>query len=279
MCNLGSVNMSRIKDHREMKHISNLCSMFLTCGSLKATLPYEKCYEVRENARKIGVGLMGVHEWLLLNNLPYRACPQLGQMLDAWNSGSELGALEVEQTTGCTSVMKFRAVAPAGTISILAGTTSGIEPLYAVAMKRRYLRKEVWRYQYLIDPTAEYLIAKGIDPDSIETSMDLAKDIQRRLAFQVFVQEYTDMGISSTLNLPAWGTPDNCEDNYTGMKATFLKYLPMLRGVTCYPDGARGGQPLTAVSYEEAKAGEGVEHNELEEFMTTVSCPSGACGI
>ena len=94
------------------------------------------------------------------------------------------------------------------TIGILASTTTGVEPLYAVAYKRRYLSQGTdWKYQYVIDGTAQRLIDEyGIDPATIETAYDLAKDPERRIAFQADVQDFVDMGISSTLNLEAWGT-------------------------------------------------------------------------
>lgn len=280
MCNLGSVNMSRIDEPYEMFRVSYLAAQFLTCGSLLAELPYDKCVEVREKDRTIGLGLMGVHEFLIKRGLPYEMCHTLGKFLEQWRTGSEAGAAVVVETTGCTPVLRHRAVAPAGTISILAGTTSGIEPLFAVGLKRRYLRENKWRYQYIIDPTAEYLIDElGVSPDSIETSMDLASQVERRVKFQADVQKYTDMAISSTLNLPAWGTAENCEATLPEFIRVFKEYAPQLRGITCYPDGSRGGQPLTSVPYAEAKAGAGVEHDELTEFLTTTSCPSGACGF
>jgi ribonucleoside-diphosphate reductase alpha chain len=57
--------------------------------------------------------------------------------------------------------------------------------------------------------------------------------------------------------------------------ATLAKYAPRLRGFTCYPDGSRGGQPLTEISYEEAMKHKGTVFEENID----VACKSGVCGI
>lgn len=158
-------------------------------------------------------------------------------------------------------------------------TTTGIEPLYAVAYKRRYLVDgTTWKYQYVTDATAEHLIDYlGVDPESIETAIDLAKDYKRRITFQADVQDYVDQAISSTLNLPPWGSEFNNEDMVLEM-ATFIRGIaPRLRGLTMYPDGARGGQPITSVPYAEAKGQVGqvfTENNDICE----ISGHGGSCG-
>lgn len=99
------------------------------------------------------------------------------------------------------------------TIGILAGTTTGIEPIYAVAYKRRYLKDNKWNAQFCIDATAKSIIQEtGVDPEKIETARSLANDVERRIKFQADVQDYVDMAISSTCNMPAWGTEYNNED-------------------------------------------------------------------
>lgn len=159
------------------------------------------------------------------------------------------------------------------------GTTTGIEPLYSVAYKRRYLVNGTeWRYEYVVDSTAQQLIQDyGLDPSSIESAVDLAADPERRLAFQADVQDYVDHAISSTINLPSWGSPSNNEDSVIPMANLLAKYAPRLRGFTCYPDGARGGQPITSVPYEEAMERKGQVFTEAHDICE-ISSKGGTCG-
>jgi ribonucleoside-diphosphate reductase alpha chain len=84
------------------------------------------------------------------------------------------------------------------------------------------------------------------------------------------------MAISSTLNLPEWGSEWNNESRVEEFSRVIAKYAPRLRGLTMYPDGSRGGQPLVSVPYDEAvKAGIGVVFEENSDK----SCSSGVCGI
>ena len=152
-------------------------------------------------------------------------------------------------------------------------TTTGIEPLFAVAYKRRYLTDGTkWKYEYVVDATADLLIKEyGLDPDKIETAYKLSHNYERRIKFQADIQDYVDMSISSTINLPAWGSKDNnesCVDKFAGILAS---YAPRLRGFTAYPDGARGGQPLTEVSYEEAVQHKGILKYEKLKYYIHVS--------
>ena len=176
-----------------------------------------------------------------------------------------------------------RAIAPTGSIGILAGTSTGIEPIFAVAYKRRFLKGQSrWHYQYVIDSAAQEIIdLYGISPDKIESALDLSENYKRRIAFQADVQDYVDMSISSTINLPQWGSKLNNEDMVDDFTNVLASYACRLRGFTVYPDGCRGGQPLTRVSYKEAadKLGEEFEENVETHDICHITGHGGSCGV
>lgn len=283
VCNLGSLNMGRIESLLEFERLTVLGTKFLLCGTLKAQLPYQKVYEVREKNRRLGLGVMGVHEWLLKRGKRYEVDDTLRLWLSAWRAFSDHTSKTFADTLGVSRPVANRAIAPTGSIGILAGTTTGIEPLFAVAYKRRYLKEGTrWVYQYVVDGTAQELINQhGVNPDDIESALDLAPNPERRIAFQADVQDYVDQAISSTINLPAWGSEHNNPDTVQGFAETLARYAPRLRGFTCYPDGARGGQPLTPVPYAEAVAqlGEVFEESIETHDICDITGKGGSCGV
>ena len=276
VCNLGSINLGRIESIWELAHVVELATKFLICGTLRAELPYQKVYQVREKNRRLGLGLMGMHEWLLKRGHKYEMVDELKQWMKVYERESKRSSDAHCDRLFLQCPKGYRAIAPTGTISILAGTTSGVEPLYAVAYRRRYLADGTrWKHQFVVDGTAQELIDSGIKPEKIESAVDLAFDPERRVKFQYELQKYVDHAISSTLNLPAWGTESNNEDTVVDFQKIIANYAPGLRGLTVYPDGARGGQPITSVPYEEAHGKRGVVYEDNSEEQ----CLSGVCGI
>jgi ribonucleoside-diphosphate reductase alpha chain len=249
VCNLGSINLARIDSLDEMQKVTELATIFLLAGTLYSDLPYDKVYQVREKNRRLGLGVMGLHEWLIARGKKYGPDVELGKYLEIYG-GSTFVAWIWADRLGISRPVKTRAIAPTGTIGILAETTTGIEPIFCAAYKRRYLKHKTWHYQYNIDPVVRNLVDQGVNPDNIEDAYSISPE--RRVAFQAWVQQYVDHGISSTINLPAWGSEANNESLVKDFGNMLLKYLPKLRGITCYPDGSRGGQPLTPVKYHTA---------------------------
>ena len=281
VCNLGSINLGNIANLEEFKSVVSLASKFLVCGTLRADLPYEKVYKVREKNRRLGLGLMGIHEWLLQRGQKYEVTPELHEWLKVYRDESKRSADEHCDRFYISKPVAYRAIAPTGSIGILAGTTTGIEPLFAVAYKRRFLTEGTkWKYQFVVDGTAQDLINRyGVAPESIDSALDLSTDYERRIKFQADIQDYVDMSISSTINLPAWSTRENNESHIERFANTLAQYAPRLRGFTCYPDGSRGGQPLTPVSYEEAIKHKDAIYDEAPIDICEWTGHGGSCGV
>ena len=278
VCNLGSINLANIDSIEELHRVVELGTKFLVCGTVRADLPYSKVKRVREKNRRLGLGIMGMHEWLIQRGERYEVTPELHRWLRIYKSVSDDVADKFSDELGLSRPVGKRAIAPNGSIGIVAGTTTGIEPLFAVAFKRRYLKGKQWHYQYVIDSAAQQLIEKyGADPTKIESALDLAADYERRIRFQADVQDYVDHSISSTINLPAWGSELNNPDKVDHFAETLASYAHRLRGFTCYPDGSRGGQPLTSVPYEEAVKQVGEEFVEAID-VCDITQRGGGCG-
>jgi len=282
VCNLGSLNMGRIESIKEFSEVVELATKFLICGTREAQLPYSKVYAIRSKNRRLGLGLMGMHEWLIKRGSQYEVTPELHQWLSVYKGVSDDVSTKTADEFGVSKPIANRAVAPTGSIGILAGTSTGVEPIFATAYKRRYLKgQNRWVYQYVVDSAAQELIDRyGVDPDKVESALDLSTDYERRIKFQADVQDYVDQSISSTINLPSWGSKANNEDTIPKFAETLAKYAPRLRGFTCYPDGSRGGQPLTAVPYSEAVTKLGEEFDEAIEThdICDISGTGGTCG-
>ena len=279
VCNLGSINLGNIASLEELREVVCLASKFLVCGTIRADLPYKKVYTVREKNRRLGLGLMGIHEWLLKRGHKYEVTPELHKWLEVYRDESERAANQHCDRLFISKPVAYRAIAPTGTIGILAGTTTGIEPLFAVAYKRRYLTDGTkWKYEYVVDATADLLIKEyNLDPDSIETAYKLSHDYEKRIKFQADIQDYVDMSISSTINLPPFGTKGNGEADVPRFASILAHYAPRLRGFTCYPDGSRGGQPLTEIPYTEAIKHKGIIYEEND--ICDISGHGGSCGV
>jgi ribonucleoside-diphosphate reductase alpha chain len=276
ICNLGSINMARIGSLEEMEHVVRLGTIFLLAGTIYSDVPYEQVRIVRDKNRRLGLGLMGLHEWLLRRGKRYGPDAELQKYLEIYKNISRNTADFNADLLNISRPVKVRAIAPTGTIGIIAETTTGAEPLFAAAYKRRYLKGSAWRYQYVIDPVAKSLVDAGINPDNIEDAYSI--DPKRRVEFQVWLQKYVDHGISSTINLPAWGSEENNEDTTRDFGNMLIQHLPNLRGITCFPDGARGGQPLTSVNYKTAAKQVGEVFFESVDVCDLKSGGGGSCG-
>lgn len=297
-CNLGSINLGRIGTIEEFMDVIEASVAFLICGTLYSKLPVEGMYRIRQKNRRLGLGLMGIHEWLLKRGYSYEANSEIAKWLEAYALSGEV-ANKISDGMGISRPVATRAIAPNGTISIIGETTGGIEPIMAVAYKRRYLEGTTWRAQYVVDPVAHRLINdSGINPDDVQDAYSLSEDVGRRIEFQRFVQQYVDHGIASTINLPEWGSSLNNSSTVENFGNTLYPQLPGLRGITVYPNNARSGQPFVRSTYREAIRRSGIQFDDggsnvsngdseqgrleiekLTQLHDSMTCKDGVCGI
>jgi ribonucleoside-diphosphate reductase alpha chain len=271
-CNLGTIWLNRIKDKRDLAEVTKHATLFLLCGGVYSDVPTPRIKEVGLKNNRIGLGLGGIHEWLMARGSEYEVTPELHKLLSVYEQESDSAAYIGAKQLGVSVPKGIRAIAPTGTIGIISETTTGIEPLFCKAYKRRYFKDGKWLHQYVVDGSVKRLLEDGVKLENIKDSYDLT--FKQRVKFQADVQNYVDMAISSTCNLPSWGSEVNNENNYEKNANVLLKYAKRLRGFTVYPDGARGGQPLTRVSLEEALKDEGKVFEETER-----ECLNGVCGL
>jgi ribonucleoside-diphosphate reductase alpha chain len=165
-------------------------------------------------------------------------------------------------------------IAPTGTTSIVAGTSSGIEPVFAAGYKRRYYansedsNERVLKEEVVIDPLFESLYQQGIDVSAFVSAHEIS--VEDHLRIQVSVQKHIDNAVSKTINIPN----DYDIEKYSEL---LLKYAPQLKGTTVYRSGSRGNEPLFPLSAKEAV--EYIEANDLIIGTAQSDCPSGVCEL
>ena len=268
-CDLGSIVMSRIRDLTHLEEVVRLGIQFLYNGIDRTIFPVPQTRDVAFRNRRLGLGVIGLHEYMLMRGHRYEWFAELDHFFSTLR---EVSHDEASRYAGarCGAIpIATNAIAPTGTISIIAESSSGVEPMFCVAYKRRYINNGHYRFQYVVDPTAKRMMEMGIPSKDLEDSYTLSTDLDRRLEVQTRVQDYIDQGISNTINTPGPGsvTPE-------AFSQLMRRWLPENKGITIYPHGSRPGQPLTPVLLEEAEAEVGKVYEEDGE-----RCLNGVCGV
>ena len=271
-CNLGTIFINAFSDRDDFQRCVKYATMFLICGNLYSNYPTPRMKDVAMLGNRIGLGIGGIHEWMIRRGFEYEVTPELHKWLSVYKDESDSSAYIFAKDIGVPIPKAKRAIAPNGTISALAETTSGIEPLFCKAYKRKYDNNGTWVYEYVIDGAIKKLINEKIDISKIQDAYDV--EFKQRVKVQADIQRYIDMAISSTCNLPEWGGEKNNATTLKEYSKQLLKYAKKLRGFTCYPDGARKGQPLERVDLNEALKQEGKVFEYKEDH-----CASGSCSL
>jgi ribonucleoside-diphosphate reductase alpha chain len=286
-CNLGSINLAKMittsegnpsVDWAKLGRTVHLAVRFLDNVIEVNRYPLPKIADMTRKTRKIGLGVMGFADMLITMGIPYDSAEsealaeEVMSFIDV-ESKAESSHLAVlrgafpafagsrYEKEGLPPLRNATTttVAPTGTISIIAGCSSGIEPLFAVAFTRRVLDGKALtelhpRFRELMeraqrDNTAVFDAVAGSPsiqhiagiPEEIQRVFRTASDIpvEWHIRLQAAFQRYTDNAVSKTINFPHDATIGEVAAAYQ------LAYEHHLKGVTIYRDGSRESQVLT----------------------------------
>lgn len=285
-CNLGSVNLARFADgvfgqarvdQPRLREVVKLAVRFLDDVIDVNQYPLPEIESITRENRKIGLGVMGFADLLIAMGIPYDSAEaavvaeNVMQIVNetAIEASQELAAQrgEFPGFAGSGYAMRGLAprrnatvttVAPTGSISIIAGTSSGVEPLFALAFKRRVLdgtemlevhpsfeevaRREGFYTQALIERVVREGRIGGDEavPQRWRSVFQTAHDVspEGHVRIQAAFQRHTENAVSKTVNLARGATPGDVERVF---RAAFDLGC---KGVTVYRDGSRDAQVL-----------------------------------
>jgi ribonucleoside-diphosphate reductase alpha chain len=280
-CNLGSINLSEMVvdgaiEYNKFRTAVNAAVHFLDNVIDMNNYPLERIKDMTRGNRKIGLGVMGFADMLIKLGIPYdsQEAVDMGEKVMAFlEAESKRMSVELAKERGAfpnfeKSIYKDNTkirnattttIAPTGTISIIGGCSSGIEPLFAVAFKRKVLdgdelievnplfkeraEKEGFYTPELMERIAEQGTLAEVDgvPEHIKNLFVTAHDIspEWHIKMQAAFQKHTDNAVSKTVNFRHDATREDIDEVYK--LATELG----CKGVTVYRDASRDEQVLS----------------------------------
>lgn len=289
-CNLGSLNLVRFLDGNgnfdweKLGKVVDLAVRFLDDVIEMNHYPLPEIRERTRQNRKVGLGIMGWAEVLFEKGIPYgsRESISLGEEVMSFiqargHAASESLAGErgcFPSWEGSSWALQGRpmrnatvtTIAPTGTLSILADCSSGIEPVYALAYRRkafesdtltvvneiliRKLEERGTLNPGVIEAICEKGSAEGLDvPEDIRNVFLTSHEIpyEAHVAMQAAFQRFTDNAVSKTINLPNEASREDVR------KAFWLAYESGCKGITVYRDRCKDSQVLYAGSRAKAE--------------------------
>jgi ribonucleoside-diphosphate reductase alpha chain len=281
-CTLGSINLSRmVKNHAidflRLKEVVHNAVHFLDNVLEINKYPLRIIEEMSKKNRKIGLGVMGFADMLIRMNIDFeseKAVEQAERIMSFIQEESKAASAALAKTRGnfpayrnsifdSPSTPNMRnatttTIAPTGSISIIAGTSSGIEPLFAIAHMRRIFEGETLFEMHPIfleianeqgfytdELAAEITRAGSIKditsiPEPIRNIFKTSHDIspQWHIKIQAAFQKFTDNAVSKTINFSSGASREDVKQAY------LLAYKSGCKGLTIYRDGSRQDQVL-----------------------------------
>lgn len=264
--------------------------------------PLPEIEETCSNIRRIGLGVLGLHDMLLMLGLKYNSPEGLevvnrvmkniknysyAASVDLATEKGPFPAFDADKFGKSNFVKTLRptirrriaeygirncalnTIAPTGTTSMVCGVTSGIEPMFSPAYTRRYRASGEGDYntEVVVHPLLRAFVNEGRDVSHFQGAYDLS--MRDHFEMQRTCQAHVDNAVSKTINVSPSTPREELSDLY-------MEFFPDLKGVTVYPEGSREDQPLTPMSLEEA-----LTHLDTAstEATSADSCKGGLCDI
>ena len=277
-CNLGSINLAkfvlpgkdRSMDYDGLAALTRKATRFLDNVVTVNSFPIQDVKDAVDATRKIGLGVMGWHDALVKLGIPYDSPPALelaDEVMGLINRVSRETSEELARERGAYPACREEAplrnatrtcIAPTGSISVIAGASSGIEPIFAVAFVKNVLdgkqltevnsyfkemAKERGFYsEELMEEVARTGSVQSVDtvPNDVKALFKTALEVdyQTHVNMQAVFQKHTDLAVSKTINMPSSATRQDIEEAYR------MAFQSKCRGITIYRDRSKPTQVL-----------------------------------
>jgi ribonucleoside-diphosphate reductase alpha chain len=310
-CCLGNVNLNNMVlddgsdlDWKRLARTVRTGIRFLDNVLTINSFPTDECKTVAEHSRRVGLGVTGLHYMLIKLGITYGSekCLEFLERLfatirdEAYKQSIYLSRdktpfaefdpkkylnEEFAQTLPARIRMLIKrygirnavmlTIPPCGTISMLHGVSSGIEPIFSAMYNRRWRSNNIWKEQLVVDPLFQEYYDEGKSLEFFVGAYDIAPE--DHIKVQATIQKYIDSCISKTINLPSTSTPEE-------FSQAALDYAPYLKGLTVYRAGAKEGEPLEAIPLIKENINKYMEKKSEQAVAVGEACSlvGGDCG-
>jgi len=305
-CCLGAIVLPRIDSNKfseSLRHVVRTSVRFLDDVLTVNNYPLPQIAENCKAVRRIGLGVMGIHDLLLQEGLRYNSDAGLERVNKvmgliknyAYEASIDLAvekgpfpAFEAAKflKSGFIKTLKpslrtaiaekgirnccLLTIAPTGTTSMVSNVTSGIEPMFAPAYRRKYRDGDKLVEAVVVHPLFKQFAAEGKSTKHFQGAYDLK--MRDHFEMQRVCQRHIDNAVSKTINIPQNTSAEELSELY-------MEYLPELKGVTVYPEGSRADQPLTPMTLAEAREYLKTTGDVTVEATSKDTCKSGSCDV